>query len=61
LSASTGESRAPQPRLETRSTWERIGLTNDIELHVRRPLSREQNRQLEQLLRVARDLLTEDA
>ena len=60
VSASTGESRAPQPRLETRSTWERIGLTNDIELHVRRPLSREQNRQLEQLLRVARDLITED-
>jgi hypothetical protein len=48
-------------RPESRSTWERIALANDIELHVRRPLSREQNRQLEQLLRVARDLFTGEA
>lgn len=61
LSAGPRETRAPEPHSESRSTWERIGLTNDIELHVRRPLSREQNRQLEQLLRVARDLLMEDA
>ena len=59
--AGARETLEPRPHVESRSTWERIGLTSDIELHVRRPLSREQNRQLEQLLRVARDLLTEDA
>ncbi|MGH7627055.1 MAG: MerR family transcriptional regulator [Gemmatimonadaceae bacterium] len=61
LGAGQREPRQPGPHTESRSTWERIGLGNDIELHVRRPLSREQNRQLEQLLRAARDLLTEDA
>jgi DNA-binding transcriptional MerR regulator len=60
-SAGPRDTRAPVMRPESRSTWERIALANDIELHVRRPLSREQNRQLEQLLRVARDLFTGEA
>lgn len=45
---------------EPRSTWERIGLSPDIELHVRRPLSRQQNHQLDQLLKVARELMSDD-
>lgn len=49
------------PRLESRSTWERIALSSDIELHVRRPLSREQNRQLERLLDAARQVMSEDS
>lgn len=40
-----------------RSTWERIALTPDIELHVRRPLDRRTNRLLEQLLDTARRFL----
>jgi DNA-binding transcriptional MerR regulator len=44
----------------TRSTWERISLAPDVELHVRRPLSREQNRQVERLLEAARDLFAEE-
>jgi DNA-binding transcriptional MerR regulator len=44
---------APAPE---RSTWERIGLAPDIELHVRRPLDRQSNKDLEQLLALARDL-----
>jgi DNA-binding transcriptional MerR regulator len=44
----------------TRSTWERIPLAPDVELHVRRPLSREQNRQVERLLEAARDLFAEE-
>jgi DNA-binding transcriptional MerR regulator len=43
-----------------RSTWERIDLAPDIELHVRRPLTRAQNRWLEALLRAARTLSTEE-
>ncbi len=45
---------------EPRSTWERIGLSPDIELHVRRPLSRQQNHQLDQLLKAARELISDD-
>jgi DNA-binding transcriptional MerR regulator len=40
-----------------RSQWDRIVLTPDVELHVRRPLSREGNRQLERLLEEARRIL----
>jgi DNA-binding transcriptional MerR regulator len=51
----------PSPRSRsTRSTWERISLAPDVELHVRRPLSRDQNRQVERLLEAARDLFAEE-
>ena len=51
---------APEPMLSTRSQWERVTLAPDIELHVRRPLSREANRQVERLIDIARDLLEEN-
>jgi DNA-binding transcriptional MerR regulator len=58
------EPQLPQPFVQssrsTRSTWERIPLAPDVELHVRRPLSREQNRQVERLLETARDLFAEE-
>ena len=44
----------------SRSTWERIALAPDVELHVRRPLSREQNRLVERLLEAARHLFKEE-
>lgn len=44
-----------------RSQWDRIVLAPDIELHVRRPLSRIQNRAVDRLVSVARQLLEEDA
>jgi len=44
----------------TRSTWDRISLAPDVELHIRRPLSREQNRQVERLIEAARDLFAEE-
>jgi DNA-binding transcriptional MerR regulator len=44
----------------TRSTWDRIPLAPDVELHIRRPLSREQNRQVERLIDAARDLFAEE-
>ena len=42
-----------------RSQWERIALAPEIELHVRRPMSRVMNRKLERLLEFARALMKE--
>ncbi|MEO5814493.1 MAG: MerR family transcriptional regulator [Gemmatimonadaceae bacterium] len=55
-------SRAPMQQAEepVRSQWERITLAPDIELHLRRPLSRGMNKKVERLIDVARDLLEED-
>jgi hypothetical protein len=44
-----------------RSAWERISLGPDIELHVRRPLSRRDNRQVDRLIAFARQLQEEEA
>jgi DNA-binding transcriptional MerR regulator len=43
-----------------RSSWERIHVSPDVELHVRRPLTREQNRQLDQLIAFAHQLFSEE-
>jgi DNA-binding transcriptional MerR regulator len=54
--AATG-SPAPAP---DRSHWERYTLAPDVELHVRRPLTRSQNRAVARLVETARQLLEED-
>jgi DNA-binding transcriptional MerR regulator len=51
---SPGSGRSPRPA--DRAQWERITVTTDVELHVRRPLSREDNRKLEELLEKAKAL-----
>jgi DNA-binding transcriptional MerR regulator len=43
-----------------RSQWERLVLTADVELHVRRPLSRHMSKKVDRLLSIARELLEED-
>jgi DNA-binding transcriptional MerR regulator len=43
-----------------RSQWERISLDPDIELHVRRPLTRQHNKRVERLIAIARELFEED-
>jgi DNA-binding transcriptional MerR regulator len=43
-----------------RSQWERIVLGPDVELHIRRPLPRAQNKQVDRLVTIARELLEED-
>jgi DNA-binding transcriptional MerR regulator len=48
------------PSPMTRSQWDRIELAPDVELHVRRPLSRLQNRAVDRLVGIARKLLEED-
>ena len=56
---------APAPAETTvrpgdRSQWERIVLAPDVELHIRRPLPRAQNKQVDRLVTIARELLEED-
>jgi DNA-binding transcriptional MerR regulator len=48
-------------RSPERSQWDRVQLAPDVELHIRRPLSRVQNRQVDRLLEAARDIFQEDA
>ena len=44
-----------------RSHWERVSLSPDVELHIRRPLTRGQNRAVSRLIGLARDILEEEA
>jgi hypothetical protein len=48
----------PQP-LE-RSQWERLSLGPNVELHIRRPLSRLEQKRVERLITIARQVLKED-
>ena len=43
-----------------RSQWERIALTSDVEIHIRRPLPRSTAKRVDRLVSIARDLLEED-
>ena len=58
-SPATASVAAPAPPAE-RSQWERIVLAPDVELHIRRPLSRAQNKQVDRLVTIAREILEED-
>jgi DNA-binding transcriptional MerR regulator len=49
----------PTPSVGDRSQWERIVVGPDIELHVRRPLSKPANRTVERLIAFARQLQEE--
>ena len=42
-----------------RSQWERVSLSPDVELHIRRPLTRDDNRIVERLIQEARRILSE--
>ena len=44
----------------TKSTWERIRLSRDVELSIRRPLTREQNKRIDRLLEAARLIFSEE-
>ncbi|HEY6571477.1 MAG TPA: MerR family transcriptional regulator [Candidatus Limnocylindrales bacterium] len=50
----------PRPQTVDRSTWERLSITPDIEIHVRRPLDRRSNKLVERLARIARDLFDDE-
>jgi hypothetical protein len=49
-----------RPQTIDRSTWERVSITPDIEIHVRRPLDRRSNKLVERLTRIARDLFDDE-
>jgi DNA-binding transcriptional MerR regulator len=51
---------AEAPAAPDRSHWERYTLAPDVELHVRRPLTRSQNRAVTRLVETARQLLEEN-
>jgi DNA-binding transcriptional MerR regulator len=50
---------AAKPNEPERAQWERISLDPDIEIHIRRPLTRQQNKRVERLISIARQLLEE--
>lgn len=54
----------PSPSTEPpgpeRSSWERLALGPNVEIHVRRPLSRPEQRRVERLITIARQVLKED-
>jgi DNA-binding transcriptional MerR regulator len=52
---------AGEPAAGARSHWERIAITPDIEIHIRRPLSRPASKRAERLVEVARDIFDEGA
>jgi DNA-binding transcriptional MerR regulator len=58
----SGLGRRAKPQVERMqsSTWERIPVTSQVEFHVKRPLSRRQDRALEQLMERAEELFSED-
>jgi DNA-binding transcriptional MerR regulator len=59
LKVSLAESE-PRSTTPERSQWERIPLDLDVELHIRRPLTRNNNKRVERLIRIARELFEED-
>jgi DNA-binding transcriptional MerR regulator len=51
----------PLWRRPDRTSWERIVLGPEIELHIRRPLTRDENRKVERIIHAARHLLEEES
>ena len=51
---------APRSTTGDRSTWERLVITRDVELHVRRPLDRATNKRVDRLARIARELFDDE-
>jgi DNA-binding transcriptional MerR regulator len=52
---------APREVIADRSTWERLSITPDVEIHVRRPLDRAANKRVERLVRIAHELFDEES
>jgi hypothetical protein len=56
-SSAAAISSAKPPVGSDRSQWERVVLTQGVELHFRRPLTMRRNKQVEQLLEEARRIM----
>jgi DNA-binding transcriptional MerR regulator len=62
VSARTLAEPGPQrhkPPLDTRTRWERVPLSESVELHVRVPPGKRKHQQIERLIRLGRELLEE--
>ena len=51
---------APTPPVIERSQWDRIAIGPDVEIHIRRPLARAQQKGIDRLVAIARELLEEE-
>jgi DNA-binding transcriptional MerR regulator len=51
---------APTPQSIERSQWERLSLGPNLELHIRRPLGRLEQKRVERLITIARQVLKEE-
>ncbi len=49
-----------EPQPTQRSQWERIALSQNVELHIRKPLGRLEKKRVDRLIHVASELLEED-
>lgn len=56
-SAAAPDSPDPEAWPQAREQWEHLVLHDDVELHIRRPASRDLNRRIERLLEIARRIL----
>ena len=43
-----------------RSQWDRVAIGTDVEIHIRRPLGRRDQKQVERLIKIAREMLEEE-
>ena len=62
MAGSPGEPSGPiaaPAQASERSQWERVVLAPEVELHIRRPLTRAQNKGIDRLVTIARELLEE--
>jgi len=50
----------PEKSPHAKSTWERLRLSRDVELHIRRPLTRERNKLVDRLLDAAKNIFAEE-
>jgi DNA-binding transcriptional MerR regulator len=50
-----------QPSEPDRSQWDRVGVTPDIEIHIRRPASRTDQKRINRLIEYARQLFREES
>jgi len=57
----TAGQRQPDPKVQadTRTRWERVPLSESVELHIRVPLGKRKHQQIERLIRLGREMLEE--
>jgi DNA-binding transcriptional MerR regulator len=58
--APTASTTTNEPPLTLRSQWERVALSQNVELHIRKPLGRLEKKRVDRLIHIAHELLEED-